>query len=279
MLVLLSPAKTLDYNSTNYCSAFSIPLLLDDSEQLIQSCQMLTIEQIAKLMKVSDNIAKVNAERFVSWQKSLFDENDMEQKLKQIRLRQAIFAFKGDAYIGFDADTLSQADLDYAQTHLRILSGLYGLLKPLDCMLPYRLEMGCKLNNVRGSHLYQFWGDRITQQLNQALLEQRELDSSVIQPIVVNLASNEYFKAVKIDKLSARVITPIFKDQKAQQYKVISFFAKKARGMMARYIIEQRIETIEQLAQFNVDGYCYCAIESDAQEMVFKRTEDWAMSN
>jgi hypothetical protein len=207
-------------------------------------------------MKVSDKIAGLNVARFEQWTETFTPDNS----------RPAIFAFKGDVYTGLEAETLSEADLDYAQTHLRMLSGLYGLLKPLDLMQPYRLEMGTKLGNERGSNLYQFWGNIITDKLNEAIKAQED-------NVLINLASNEYFKAVKPKALDAQVITPVFKDCKNGQYKVISFFAKKARGMMARYIIENRIESVKQLESFDTAGYYYCAAESTATELVFKREE------
>lgn len=207
-------------------------------------------------MKVSDKIAGLNVARFAEWSETFTTDN----------ARQAIFAFKGDVYTGLEAETLSEDDLSYAQSHLRMLSGLYGLLKPLDLMQPYRLEMGTKLANERGSNLYQFWGNIITDKLNEALSEQGD-------NVLINLASNEYFKAVKPKALDAQIITPVFKDCKNGQYKVISFYAKKARGMMARYIIENRIESVKQLEAFDTAGYYFAADESTPTELVFKREE------
>ncbi|MDW6001701.1 peroxide stress protein YaaA [Vibrio mangrovi] len=256
MLIVVSPAKTLDYESPLVTDKHTMPELLEHSEDLINVCRQLTPADIASLMKVSDKIAGLNVARFAQWSNTFSFEN----------ARQAILAFKGDVYTGLDAESLSDDDLDYAQQHLRMLSGLYGVLKPLDLMQPYRLEMGTKLANPRGSNLYQFWGNVITETLNQAIEAQGD-------NILVNLASNEYFKAVQVKMLDAQVITPVFKDCKNGQYKVISFYAKKARGMMARYIIENRIDSVEGLLAFDVAGYYYEAGESTPTELVFKREE------
>ncbi|ASA55161.1 peroxide stress protein YaaA [Vibrio gazogenes] len=256
MLIVVSPAKTLDYESPLKTDKHTLPELLEHSEVLIDVCRQLTPADIASLMKVSDKIAGLNVARFAEWEKTFSFEN----------ARQAMLAFKGDVYTGLEAETLSDDDLDYAQMHLRMLSGLYGLLKPLDLMQPYRLEMGTKLSNPRGNNLYQFWGNVITEKLNEAIQAQGD-------DILVNLASNEYFKSVHVKSLDAQVITPVFKDCKNGQYKVISFYAKKARGMMARYIIENRISSVEKLLDFDVAGYRYDAGESTATELVFKREE------
>ena len=256
MLIVVSPAKTLDYESPLATNTYTQPELVDHSVALIEQCRQLTPADIATLMKVSDKIAGLNAARFEQWQPEFTQEN----------ARQAILAFKGDVYTGLDANSLTEDDFQYAQQHLRMLSGLYGLLKPLDLMQPYRLEMGTKLANKRGTNLYQFWGTVITEKLNQALSEQGD-------DVLVNLASNEYFKAVKPKSLEAKVITPVFKDCKNGTYKVISFYAKKARGMMARYIIEKRLDNVEQLKEFDVAGYYFVEAESTATEFVFKREE------
>lgn len=256
MLIVVSPAKTLDYESPLATNTYTQPELVDHSVELIEQCRQLTPADIATLMKVSDKIAGLNAARFEQWQPEFTQEN----------ARQAILAFKGDVYTGLDANSLTEDDFQYAQQHLRMLSGLYGLLKPLDLMQPYRLEMGTKLANKRGTNLYQFWGTVITEKLNQALSSQGD-------DVLVNLASNEYFKAVKPKSLEAKVITPVFKDCKNGTYKVISFYAKKARGMMARYIIENRLDSIEQLKEFDVAGYYFVEAESTATEFVFKREE------
>ncbi|WGV99793.1 peroxide stress protein YaaA [Vibrio sp. YMD68] len=256
MLVVISPAKTLDYESPLPTEQFTQPDFIPHSKELIDECRQLTPADITALMKVSDKIAGLNVARFEQWSETFSLEN----------ARQALFAFKGDVYTGLDAATLSQGDLDFAQQHLRMLSGLYGLLKPLDLMQPYRLEMGTKLANPRGTNLYQFWGNLITDKLNHDINVQGD-------NVLINLASNEYFKAVKPKSLDATVITPVFKDCKNGQYKVISFHAKKARGMMARYIIENRVDSIEALTQFDSAGYYFVEAESSHKELVFKREE------
>ncbi|WP_194090403.1 peroxide stress protein YaaA [Vibrio hibernica] len=256
MLILVSPAKTLDYDSPLSTQNHTLPEFVEHSAELIDVCRKLTPNDISSLMKVSDKIAGLNVARFEQWRPTFDFDN----------ARQAIFAFKGDVYTGLDAESLSDTNLEFAQSHLRMLSGLYGLLKPLDLMQPYRLEMGTRLANGRGTNLYQFWGDIITDAVNQALAAQG--DSTVI-----NLASNEYFKAVKPKKVDGTIITPVFKDCKNGTYKVISFYAKKARGMMARYIIENEVNTLEQLKQFDISGYYFVKAESTATELVFKREE------
>lgn len=256
MLIVVSPAKTLDYESPLATEKFTQPELIEYSKELIDVCRKLTPADVASLMKVSDKIADLNVGRFQEWSETFTTENS----------RQAILAFKGDVYTGLEAETLSDVDFEYAQKHLRMLSGLYGLLKPLDLMQPYRLEMGTKLANDKGSNLYQFWGNVITDKLNEAIAEQGD-------NVLINLASNEYFKAVKPKNLDAQVITPIFKDCKNGQYKVISFYAKKARGMMARYIIENRIESVVDLTKFDTAGYYFVEEESTPTDLVFKREE------
>lgn len=256
MLIVISPAKTLDYESPLATEKYSFPELTSHSSELIQECRKLTPADISALMKVSDKIAGLNAARFEQWSETFTQQNS----------RPAVLAFKGDVYTGLQAETMNDMQFDYTQSHLRILSGLYGVLKPLDLMQPYRLEMGTKLANPRGSNLYQFWGELIAEKLNQALSEQGD-------NVLINLASNEYFKAVKQSALDATVVTPIFKDEKNGQYKVISFYAKKARGMMARYIVDNGISSIEQLTQFDTAGYYFVEQESTATELVFKRDE------
>ncbi|MGF1699703.1 peroxide stress protein YaaA [Photobacterium makurazakiensis] len=256
MLIVVSPAKTLDYESPLVTQTYTQPELVDHSAELIDVCRELTPAQIASLMKVSDKIAGLNAARFAEWTPEFSFEN----------ARQAILAFKGDVYTGLAAETMDEGEFAYAQQHLRMLSGLYGLLKPLDLMQPYRLEMGTKLANQRGTNLYQFWGDIITDKLNAALVEQGD-------NILVNLASNEYFKSVKPKKLNGQIITPVFKDCKNGTYKVISFYAKKARGMMARYILDNKVNSIEALQAFDTAGYYFVPAESTATELVFKREE------
>lgn len=256
MLIVVSPAKTLDYESPLATQTYTQPELTEHSAELIEVCRELTPAQIASLMKVSDKIAGLNAARFAEWQPEFTTDN----------ARQAILAFKGDVYTGLEAETLDEDGFAYAQQHLRMLSGLYGLLRPLDLMQPYRLEMGTKLENPRGANLYQFWGDIITDKLNAALAAQGD-------DVLVNLASNEYFKAVKPKKIAGKIITPVFKDCKNGTYKVISFYAKKARGMMARYILDHNVDSVEGLKAFDTAGYYFVPAESTATELVFKREE------
>lgn len=259
MLALLSPAKTLDYDSALPTDLHTFPRLLQHSEELIQDCQKLSATGIASLMSVSEKIAQLNVARFQDWQPDFNLAN----------ARQALFAFKGDVYTGLDAYQLNDQQIDLAQQQLRMLSGLYGLLRPLDLMMPYRLEMGTKLRNTRGSNLYEFWGEIITQQINADLLD-AESD------LLVNLASDEYYKAVKEKQIQAQIIKPVFLDQKNGKYKVISFYAKKARGLMARFMLEQQPQVAEDLKAFNSEGYYFDADNSTAQELVFKRDEQAA---
>ena len=254
MLVLVSPAKTLDFENPSPTQKHTQPQLINYSKQLIKICRDLSAVDIANLMKVSDKIAGLNVARFTQWQPNFTLEN----------AKQAIFAFRGDVYTGLEADSLSADELDKTQSTLRILSGLYGVLKPLDLIQPYRLEMGISLENAKGKNLYQFWDNTITETLN------KELEANAI---VINLASNEYFKSVKPKLLKGCLITPVFKDCKAGKYKIISFYAKKARGMMTRYIIQNDIKTREQLEAFDVAGYRYSEEESTFDTPVFLREE------
>ncbi|MCL2917535.1 peroxide stress protein YaaA [Shewanella litorisediminis] len=256
MLVVISPAKTLDYENPALVKQYTLPELVSHSAELIEVCKRLTPADIASLMSVSDKIAGLNAARFASWTPSFSLEN----------AKQALFAFRGDVYTGLDADTLSNEELDYAQSHLRMLSGLYGVLKPLDLMQAYRLEMGTALGNGRGKNLYEFWDNIITDKLNEALAAQGD-------DILVNLASNEYFKAVKAKGIQGTLVTPVFKDAKNGQYKIISFYAKKARGMMARFILATRPKTLEDLKGFDYDGYYYSPEQSTPNAPVFLREE------
>ena len=256
MLMVISPAKTLDYESPLATEKYTQPELLAASQQLIDIARQLSPAQIASLMSISDKLAHLNAERFNDWQADFTPDN----------ARQAILAFKGDVYTGLDAGTLEEDDFTFAQHHLRMLSGLYGVLRPLDLMQPYRLEMGIKLSNPQGKDLYSFWGDRLTKVLNDALDDQGD-------DVLVNLASDEYFKAVKPGILKGRIVKPVFLDEKNGKFKVISFYAKKARGLMTRYIIRNRLTSVEQLKAFDTDGYFYDEAASSADELVFKRHE------
>ncbi|MFM5017395.1 peroxide stress protein YaaA [Aeromonas veronii] len=257
MLIVVSPAKTLDYESPLVTPRFTQPELLDHSAELISRARQLSPDQIATLMKISDKLAGLNAARFAEWQPDFTLAN----------ARQALLAFKGDVYTGLAVEDFSEADFDFAQAHLRMLSGLYGVLRPLDLMMPYRLEMGTKLDNSRGKDLYQFWGEVITHHLNDALAAQGD-------EVLINLASDEYFKSVRPKSLKGRIVTPVFKDEKNGQFKIISFYAKKARGMMARHIIKHRLTEVEQLTGFNAEGYYFVPEESDANTLMFKRAEN-----
>lgn len=256
MLMVISPAKTLDYDSPLPTDEFSRPAMLKDSAELVDTMRGYSPDDLVSLMKISQKLGELNAQRYMEWGTPFNLKN----------ARQAIYAFKGDVYTGLDAGSLSEDDLAFAQEHLRILSGLYGLLRPLDLMQAYRLEMGTSLVNPRGDDLYQFWGDKITRAVNKQL---KALDSAVL----VNLASNEYFKSLQPTALNAEVITPVFKDFKNGKYKIISFYAKKARGLMSAYAIKKRITDVEQLKKFNVDGYRYDRKSSTANEWVFLRDE------
>ena len=257
MLLVVSPAKNLDYESQLATTEYSQPALLEHSQELIDACVKLSPADISSLMGISDKLAGLNAARFGQW----------SQPFTQANARQAVLAFNGDVYTGLDAASFSEGDFSFAQQHMRILSGLYGLLKPLDLMQPYRLEMGTKLANGRGSNLYQFWGEIITDELNAALAAQGD-------KVLINLASNEYFKSVKKKSLDGEIITPAFKDWKNGQYKMISFFAKKARGLMARYIIQNRLAEVEQLKGFALGGYQYNDDLSKGNDWVFTRKEN-----
>ncbi|MCS3608043.1 peroxide stress protein YaaA [Erwinia rhapontici] len=256
MLMVISPAKTLDFESPLATTRYTQPMLLDESQKLIAVARQLSPAEISSLMHISDKLAVLNAERFNDWQPDFTPDN----------ARQAILAFKGDVYTGLQAETFSEAAFDFAQQHLRMLSGLYGLLRPLDLMQAYRLEMGIKLANPVGKDLYSFWGDKLTHALNAALAEQGD-------SVLINLASDEYFKAVKPKLLNAEIVKPVFLDEKNGKFKVISFYAKKARGLMSRYIIENELTQPEQLKKFDVDGYAFDADASKGNELVFKRHE------
>ncbi|GAA0855712.1 peroxide stress protein YaaA [Aliiglaciecola litoralis] len=259
MLFVVSPAKNLDYEQPANTTRYSEPDYLDESQKLIKLCRKKSPAELSSLMNISDKLAGLNAARFSSWSIPFDTDN----------AKQAVLAFNGDVYTGLEAQSLSEDEMQFAQQHMRILSGLYGLLRPLDLMQPYRLEMGTKLENSKGKDLYAFWGDQITKGLNKQLAAQQT-------DVLVNLASNEYFKAVKPKKLNAQIITPVFKDKKNGQYKVISFFAKKARGLMARYIIQHKLTSAEQLKDFDLGGYQFAESLSDSKQWVFTREEQLA---
>ncbi|WP_166260330.1 peroxide stress protein YaaA [Marinobacter salicampi] len=256
MLMVISPAKTLDYESPLATRTYTQPAFLGDSRELIDQLKELEPHQVSNLMGISDKLGQLNAERFGQWHTPFSLEN----------ARQAVLAFKGDVYTGLDASSFDENDFDFAQKHLRILSGLYGILRPLDLIQPYRLEMGTKFENNRGKDLYAFWGESLTHTLNEALSQ----DDGVL----VNLASNEYYKSIKPRKLDARVVTPQFKDWKNGQYKMISFYAKKARGLMCRFAIQNRITQVADLQGFDLEGYAYNPEQSEGDQWVFLRKQD-----
>ena len=254
MLTVLSPAKTLDYETPPATRKATQPQFLDRSAALVEDARNLSPSDIRSLMGVSQSIANLNHERFMNWQPEFSLDN----------AKQAVLAFRGDVYTGLDPDSLDTQALNFAQKHLRILSGLYGLLRPLDLMQPYRLEMGLKFANRGGKNLYEFWGDDITGALNADIKKSKT-------PVLVNLASNEYFKAVKSGKVDAEIITPVFKDLKNGKYKVVSFYAKKARGLMARHILDNAFNDPEALKNFNCEGYYFCPEQSTARDWIFLR--------
>jgi len=256
MIILLSPAKTLDTETPSRVRKPTQPEFLTQSAELVDTLQTYTPRRLRNLMSISETLADTNAERFQAWQLP-FDVHNA---------RPAVQMFRGDVYVGLDADTLSRADLTNAQKHLRILSGLYGILKPLDLIQPYRLEMGTALKTKKGRSLYDFWGEDLTTALN-AELEQLK------QPFVVNLASKEYFSAVQSAQLDAPLVSPVFHDEKNGSYKIISFFAKKARGAMARYLIQNRCKKMDDLHGFNLDGYRWSKKDSSEGMPVFRRSE------
>ncbi|MCF7528874.1 peroxide stress protein YaaA [Neisseria lisongii] len=256
MLFVLSPAKNLNETDPAPIKKHTQADLLQESELLMQQLSRLAPQQLAELMHVSDKIALLNAERNAAWQLPFTPDN----------AKQAVYMFNGDVYEGLNAATLSPTQTDYLQHHVRLLSGLYGLLRPLDLIQPYRLEMGTPFANSRGKNLYEFWGSRITELLNQTL---EAADSRIL----INLASQEYFKSVQTKALNARLITPVFKDEKNGQFKVISFYAKRARGLMVRYAAEHGITDPEQLKNFDSEGYVFHPASSSEQEWVFIREQ------
>lgn len=255
MFLLISPAKTLNYSDPSPVASYTVPEQLDKTQQLIDELKQYTPDQIAKLMKVSDKIAHLNFDRF--------QEYDVE-KFNFDEAKQAIFAYQGDVYRGLDASSLSVKALQFAQKHLGILSGLYGLLHPLDLMLPYRLEMKTKVPCQGEKDLYGFWGDVISEQINAAT-EKME------QPVIVNLASEEYAKSVKAKVLNAPMIKVDFKEWKEGDYKTIGIYAKYARGLMARYVCEHQITDLEALKNFDSDGYAFNVDLSTDTHFIFTR--------
>lgn len=254
MLIVISPAKSLDFESKALTSVFTIPEMLDSSEKLIGRLKKLNPKQISKLMGISADLGELNFQRFQSWNLPFTPEN----------AKQAVLAFNGDVYQGLDAASLPEERLILAQTRLRILSGLYGVLKPLDLIQPYRLEMGTKLNYYRSKNLYEFWNPAITKKIKEALSESGS-------NVLVNLASNEYFKSIDKKKLKAEIITPDFKDMQNGEYKMVSFFAKKARGLMTRFILENNISEVADLQAFDSGGYNFNPRLSKPGNPVFTR--------
>ena len=255
MIAVIAPAKRLDYDSDLSVEDFSIAEHLKESKKLIKELQKKSPEDLSSLMGLSENLSVLNFERNMNWQVPKKPSNEV---------RQAIFAFKGDVYVGLDSETLSKSDIKYAQKNLAILSGLYGLLKPLDLMYPYRLEMGTKMKNENGKNLYEFWGNKITTSINALAKENNSKG-------IINLASVEYFTSVKTENLDLPVYSPVFKDFKNGKYKIISFFAKKARGSMARFVIQNKIKNPADLNKFNLDGYKYSKKDSSEYSPVFLR--------
>lgn len=258
MLLVVSPAKSLDFEMPAKTQKFTTPSFLDDSKKLVKDLRKLSPDDISELMSVSSKLGELNHERFANWHTPFTPEN----------AKQALFAFKGDVYLGLDANRFSAADITFAQKHLRILSGLYGVLRPLDLMQPYRLEMGRKFASGKANSLYEFWGERLTQFLNDELAQHKGKSR-----VLVNLASNEYFNSIKPKALDASIITPVFKDFSGGKYKIVSFYAKKARGEMAAYIIQNRLKDPEALLNFDVNGYAFSAADSTPDSPVFLRKQ------
>ena len=254
MLFLLSPAKSLDYATPPQVTTHTQPLYTRQSAALIDVLKTKTTSDISELMDLSTALSDLNVARYQAWSKKFTAKN----------AKQAVLAFNGDVYDGLNAKTLSAAKLDWAQKHVRILSGLYGVLRPLDLMQPYRLEMGTALKTTKGKNLYQFWDAQIANHLNERLAENKT-------PTVVNLASEEYFKVVDLKALKARVVSCVFEDCKNGQYKIISFHAKRARGLMARYAIDKKITSVKKLEGFSADGYQFAAEQSAPDRLVFRR--------
>ena len=253
MLMVISPAKTLDFSPRD-CSDFSIPDKLAQSQELVEQLQVLSPEDLGTLMKISPKLSDLNYQRYQDFQLPFSPEN----------AKPALLAFQGDVYKGIDTATYELEDLNFAQKHLRILSGLYGILRPLDLIQPYRLEMGTKFKNQKGKNLYEFWGSQLSEAIDTALVEQAE-------PVLVNLASNEYFKAVDRKTLKAKLLNISFKENKNGTYKVVAIHAKRARGLMVDYAVRHRIESVEHLKSFDIEGYAFHEKLSSDSEWVFTR--------
>jgi cytoplasmic iron level regulating protein YaaA (DUF328/UPF0246 family) len=257
MLIVLSPAKSLDYASPVNAPEHTLPEFIDHSAELIAGLRQLSPSDIASLMKISDPMAVLNAGRYASWTPQFNSDN----------ARAAVLAFNGDVYAGLEAATLPSTAMAHLQSHVRILSGLYGVLRPLDRLQPYRLEMGTRLATARGASLYDYWGDTIAEHLN----ERFAADGTAKAPVVVNLASQEYFRAAGRPALQARVVECVFEDWKDDRYKIISFFAKRARGVMARWCIEERVASVAKLRRFAEQGYALAPEASSNDRLVFRR--------
>lgn len=254
MLLVISPAKSLNFETVPTTTSFSIPELLEDAENLVGRLKKMSPKQLSKLMGISASLGELNFQRYQEWHLPFTPEN----------AKQCVLAFSGDVYQGLDAKTLSEEQLQIAQTRLRILSGLYGVLKPLDIIQPYRLEMGTSLIYYRKKNLYEYWNLAVVKNINKAVDESGS-------KVLVNLASNEYFKSIDKKKLKAEIVTPEFKDLKNGQYKMISFFAKKARGLMTRFVIDNNINDIESLEAFDYGGYLFNPHLSKENNPVFTR--------
>lgn len=254
MLIVISPAKSLDFNTPSQTQHFTMPDMLDESEKLVERLQKMTPKQLSGLMGISANLGQINFERYQTWHQPFTTEN----------AKQAVLAFNGDVYQGLEATSLTEGQLLNLQSKLRILSGLYGVLRPLDLIQPYRLEMGTKLKCQRSANLYAFWKSKITDKIKEAIAESGS-------NVLINLASNEYYKSIDAKKIGAKIVTPAFKDLKNGQYKMISFFAKKARGLMTRFVLENNIEKTEDLQAFDAEGYVFNPRLSKPGAPVFTR--------
>ncbi len=254
MIIVISPAKTLDFESASTIKTYTQAEYLSDSVKLIKDLKKLTPAEISSLMRISDKLGVLNFTRFNEWNPPFTLDN----------ARQALLAFKGDVYTGLKADTFNQRDFSFAQKHLRILSGLYGLLRPLDLIQAYRLEMGTRFKIRSANNLYDFWGDKITKHINFDLQKTKS-------DCLLNLASNEYFKVIQPEDINANIITPVFKDYKNGKYINISFYVKKVRGLMSSFIIKNKINDVEDIKSFREEGYKFYKSESNANNWVFQR--------
>lgn len=254
MIAILSPAKKLDKNTGRGTESYTTPQFLEDSRELVEQLRDYSPDQLSRLMNISRQLAELNYERFARWHTPFTRDN----------AHPAVFLFNGQVYQGLDAESLQDGDLAFAQDHLRILSGLYGLLRPLDLIQPYRLEMGTRLDNNRGRDLYAFWGEKITAALNESL-------AGHSSKVLLNLASNEYYKALQPGKIEGDIITPVFKEKKGDQYRTVAVYAKKARGLMSRFILENHIDDPEAIKSFEEEGYVFSPQQSTQKEWVFVR--------